>query len=748
MSGLVRYNPPSPPHVIPDLGWDYGQSAAGQTVLSAAAFTRMIRSLWRRKFRFALIFLLLLLPTAYFILRLPASFTADAMLVLRLREPPHIDDLQPAPGAAGLSSESGLNLVRSELQILTSKELAQRVVADMHLDEESAKDSDVSPLQTLTAYIRAKLAPVSQNKPPDSAMRLEEAISAYRKHFTAFNDGKSFVIGVTFTANSPALAKAVLAHHLKLYLADQVTEKEAAIDSVRSWLDVELTQLADKVQNSEQQLQQFRGNHNLLRSGGETIVSHQSDELVAQLGRSRADLLMKQARLQDIQNVSRGSVDAAMLASPVIQRGRDQEAALTARIAELRERYSSDYPTVKSTSAALDATRQSIAGEISRMARAAQNDVNVASANVQGLQQEVNGLNQAAGASELTDLSQAQLQRETDANRQLYNDLLRRSKQFEIQRQVQHEPDARLASQPSASLTPSSTRHLLLLGVSGGAFAVLTAGIILFLDRHHLQSRSLHQIEATCRVFGLTSVPLVRSLRHGRGSFPAQADSRSVFALSLQTLRNSLAFHAGGGQPQAIAFTSALPGEGKTFLAAFYARSLASAGLRVLLIDADLRQSGLAHMFKVKPDVGVESALAGSAGLKDCIRRITGFNFDVLLSETGYENPQDLLGSAAFTRLIDQARTLYDAIIIDTPPIAAVDDALPVAKATDATVLVVRWGETPHEVIRGAVKRLQLGGGRVTGAVLNAVDMGEYQSSSQDLEAYRPLRSSYITYQR
>ena len=223
-----------------------------------------------------------------------------------------------------------------------------------------------------------------------------------------------------------------------------------------------------------------------------------------------------------------------------------------------------------------------------------------------------------------------------------------------------------------------------------------------------------------------------------------------MFALSLQTLRNSLAFYAGGVQPQVVAFTSALPGEGKTFLAAFYAQSLAGSGKKVLLVDGDLRQSRLTELLDIKLDGAIDHASADATDLDldRCVYRVEKGHFDVLLLAKGMANPQTLLGSPAFSRLIDKARNRYDFIIFDTPPIAAVDDALPLAKLADATVLVIRWGQTPQDVVRGTIRRLSLGGGRVTGAVLNAVDMADYQSSSRDLEAFRPLRSSYIRHER
>ncbi len=746
MSDIIRH---TPRFVQPaaDLGWDRNVGNPGPAA-SGISIRDILHALWRRKFRFAAIFAALLLPAAYVIANLPSVYTADAMLVLRMREP-HFEELDSARGPSTLSAEANMDLIRSEIQIFTSKELAKQVVLDMHLDKPADQVDEPSIMQAAIAYLRRVTGWQKPAVASTAEQQLENAVKNYRQQLSAFNDGKSFVISVSYSAKDPIMAKEILADHIRFYLADQIAEKETTLDSVHSWLEVELARLSAEVQASEQQLLQFRGTHNLLRSGGETVASHELDDLVTQLSRARTDLFVKQARLHDIQSVGHGNADTTVLASPTIQKSREQEGELSAKLAELGNMYGADNPKIRSAAAALAAARASVAAEVSRMAKAAQNDVNVASSNVTALQKEVNDLSQAASASELTDLSKAQLQRETDADRQLYGDLLRRSKQIEIQRKVQQEPDARVASTSAASFTPSSPHRTILLAISAGFFAMLSGGVTLFLDRSRFHSRSLLEIEAVCRIPGLTSVPNARSLR-SRRAFPRLPDPRSVFALSLQTLRNSLAFYAGGIQPQVVAFTSALPGEGKTFLAAFYAQSLAESGMKVLLVDGDLRQSRLTELLNIKLDEGIDHVPADSADLNldQCVYRVEKGHFDVLLLARGMANPQTMLGSPAFSRLIDKARGRYDFIIFDTPPIAAVDDALPLAKLADATVLIIRWGQTSHDVVRGTIKRLSLGGGRVTGAVLNAVDMAEYQSSSRDLEAFRPLRSSYIRHER
>ncbi len=748
MPGVTQYLPPAiqPPsgHVgyAADVGWSAGRMSLGQglTVKDIA------RAVWRRKLRIAFFVFVLMVPVTYVIMSLPVSYTAQAMLVLRTGAPT-TDELRAQSVQVQPSVENTMNVIRSEVQILNSETLAERVVQRESLAQPTEQAAP-SLWHEAVAALRARLGIPAKPVVQSPEIRTEEATKAYRSHLSVFNDGKSFVILVSYSAKTPELAKRLLERHLQFYLADQVQEKEIALDSVHNWLESELVRLATKVQDADQRLLEFRGSHNLLRSGGETMASQEMNGLVTQLGQARSDLFQKQARLDDIRKADNGAADSTVLQSPLIQKQRQAEAEAAAKVAELSNKYSPNHPMLRAALATLAAARVSLASETGRMAQAAMHDVEAAQANVAALEHQVANLSQNASASEMSDLSQAQLQRETDADRQLYDDLLRRSKQIEIQRQVQQEPDARLASGPSVSYIPTSPHRTMLFAACSGVALMLSACFTLFLDRRRFQSRSLLAIEAICRLPGLSSVPTTPGLR-SRRSFLRSPDPRSVFALSLQTLRNSLGIYSSGIQPQVVTFTSALPGEGKTTLAAYYAQSLAFPGFKVLLIDGDMRQSRLRDTLKLNGKKGLKELIEDeSLTLSQCVQHVDRGFFDVLSATESVANPQTLLNSTGFTRLVDRARGSYDFIIIDTPPVAAVDDALPIARLSDATVLVIRWCSTPHDVVRGVARRLDLAGARVTGAVLNGVDMSEYKSVSHDLDAYRPIRSSYLRYGR
>ena len=196
------------------------------------------------------------------------------------------------------------------------------------------------------------------------------------------------------------------------------------------------------------------------------------------------------------------------------------------------------------------------------------------------------------------------------------------------------------------------------------------------------------------------------------------AKPKSRAAEAIRTLRNVLAT-PGSGLPRSLAITSALPGDGKTSVALALGRSLAGSGLRVLLIEADLRRGRLA-------------GAAGGSGLADVIEKRCALaqavvddgrsTLRLLPAGQATTAPGDLLSGEAFRRLVTAAAAEHDCVLVDTPPLGAVSDALVVARAVETTLLVVRADSTPRDGVAAAVKELLHADLPIAGVVLNATD--------------------------
>ena len=202
-----------------------------------------------------------------------------------------------------------------------------------------------------------------------------------------------------------------------------------------------------------------------------------------------------------------------------------------------------------------------------------------------------------------------------------------------------------------------------------------------------------------------------------------QTDPMPSRAEAFRQLRTNLQFANIDGNSRCLVVTSAVPGEGKSTSACNLAITMAQAGLRVLLVEADLRRSAVADYLGVEDAVGITSVLIGQADLDDAIQDWGGGLMHVLPGGPMPPNPSELLGSQAMADLLGAARTMYDVVLIDAPPLLPVTDAAVVSTAADGAILVVRHGKTKREQVKRALESLAAVDSRVLGAVLNMAPM-------------------------
>jgi succinoglycan biosynthesis transport protein ExoP len=219
---------------------------------------------------------------------------------------------------------------------------------------------------------------------------------------------------------------------------------------------------------------------------------------------------------------------------------------------------------------------------------------------------------------------------------------------------------------------------------------------------------------------------------------------QSQMAESYRALRTSLLLSNLGAPPKVIMVTSALPQEGKTTTSINCAVVLAQKGIRVLLIDADLRRPSIHKTLGMGPRSGLSNVLTGSATLQQTISRSSILpNLSILPAGTPPPNPAELLASTNMRDVLEELRGQYDHIVVDTPPTLSVTDAVVLSPRADAIVLVIRSGQTTKQALRRSRDVLLQVNAKVSGVLLNAVDL-----SSPDYYYYYEYKSKYSRYYR
>lgn len=197
--------------------------------------------------------------------------------------------------------------------------------------------------------------------------------------------------------------------------------------------------------------------------------------------------------------------------------------------------------------------------------------------------------------------------------------------------------------------------------------------------------------------------------------------ARFAVVEAYKTIRTNLLFLLAQNNGKVLALSSAGANEGKSTTSVNIAITFSQLGGKVLLVDADLRRSSVHKKLKLDNKNGLSNVLVGFSELEDAVEHVSD-SLDVLTAGSLPPNPSELLGSKNFAAFIEKCREVYDYIVIDTPPINVVADALVIAPVTDGLVLVLRDGVTPYDALRHAVDAAEFANINVLGIVMNGVD--------------------------
>ncbi len=270
------------------------------------------------------------------------------------------------------------------------------------------------------------------------------------------------------------------------------------------------------------------------------------------------------------------------------------------------------------------------------------------------------------------------------------------------------------AAQPSGPVSPRPKLSLALGLAVGLAVGLALAALLEALDR---TVKTVAQGETA---FGAPLLAMVPQRREG-GRLVVADDPSAVAGEPYRALRTSVQFLDTDAPVRTILITSATPGDGKTTTAANFALALAASGQSVAVVDLDLRRAALAEVFGLEGQVGVSSVVRRQVPLDDALQQ---WNDGLAVLPAGRPlppNPSEILGSQAISRLLDALTARVDVVVVDSPPALPVTDAVALANAVDAVVLVARHGRTLRSAAAETSRRLQAVGAPVAGFVLNAV---------------------------
>src|SRR6266567_2756914 len=556
------------------------------------------------------------------------------------------------------------------------------------------------------------------------------------------------MVEVSFESRSPDLAARVANTLVNNYIEYDFHKKYDATRQASGWMEQQLDELKAKVEKSQQALVDYERQNVIVNiSDKESVVEQRLADLSRDLTNAEGDRVQKESLYELVQ--SNESQVAFVAQNELLQRLEEKFADLKAQNVDALEQYGPKHPKVERLRSQVDEIQSLIDTERKRVVERLRNDYEAALGREKLLAAAVAKEKADVGALSQLLIQHNLLKREFDTNQQLYDSLLQRLKDATVSAGLRatniHVVD--LARPPKVPVRPQK-----LLNITVGLVVGLILGVTLAFVKEALDNsiKSIEEAERVVNAPALAIVPLERELPHR----PARALTRnngnskpnaaelallkqpsSALAESFRTLLTSVVLSTAPRPPQALLITSTAAGEGKSTTALNLAIALAQRGDSTLIIDADLRRPGIAESLDLVDDQGLASFLTGAHSIEAALKQFPPVpTLWVLPAGPKPPNPAQLLSSSAMESLLKELRQRFKFLVIDSPPVLPVTDAMILSTFVDGVAFVVESGVTARGAVARARKVLENVGARILGLVLNKVDVrhnGHYGYYSQ-----------------
>lgn len=618
----------------------------------------------------------------------------------------------------------------TQFEMLRSRSIAREVVNRLDLvnSPQFAADRNASSLKsTLKGLVTSAPDYGSLTREEMEAIELEKVVDKVVDNLVIEPVINTQFAKVKYESRSPEIAADIVNTVAVVFIDKHREAKNEMTRDASVWLQKRLEDLRAKLQESEEALQSYQAAQGLVDvQGVQSLASQGLNEITTELIQARKEL--KQAEsLRDLVN-SRGYDIAALASLPevlnhgVIQDVKRAEVAAAARVSELSQRYGAMHPKMIAAKQQLGAVQQKLRTEVRQLVSGIENDYEAVQANVLALEKELNQAKLDFRELDRKDTRHNELKREVEANKQLYNAFLTRYKET-TETSGYEGANARLIDKALPPQSPSKPRKLLLIAAAflGSLIGGLGLAFIYEAFNDRIQTASAVENKLGQPILGM--FPKVNS-KNGQwfrlSTFVRGA--HTSFAEAVRTLRTNFVLKHADKPAKVVAITSSVSDEGKTTVAENLALALAQME-NVILVDADLRRPTVGKDFGLAVYMpGLSNLINETNSLAECIYFDERRGIDVLPSGVVPHNPQELLAKESFAELIKTLSEKYDRVIIDTPPVQVVSDALIVGRLVDSLIYVVKANDKSPGFVKTAINRVLAAGIQIDGVVLNLVE--------------------------
>lgn len=531
----------------------------------------------------------------------------------------------------------------------------------------------------------------------------------------------SQLIKISVASTDREMAATIANSIADTYIELDLEERYKMTQKATSWMNVRLVSLKDNLDKSERALQLYREQHNIIDTKGLELGGATS-QLGASLGNLTAARLARAQAQTNLEQVRHAKGTEFTL--PIVQRNPLVAGLMGAvseherKVSELSNRYGNQHPKLLQAQAELKQTKENLRLQVADVVSGFEREYEMARANENVLAGAVAEAKQAIQGSNRKEYELTALDREVKTNRELYDMFMGQLKGTTAVSDMQAVV-ARVVDPAIASDAPVKPNKRMIIGSAFVLSLMLGIAVAIMLEHLDTSVRSAEDAERKLGLPMLAAVPMIEPAAAQSVGLYYRDAPKSLFSEAIKTVRTGILLSGIDHPKKTLVVTSSVPGEGKSTVAINMALAHAQTK-RVLLIDGDMRKPSIAKVLGLdNTHPGLSMLVLGMQKVENCVYKIEGTSLEVLTAGSIPPNPLELLLSDKFNELLVELGETYDTIIIDSPPVQLVSDAVVLASMATGVVFVLKADATPFQLARRAIRALQRGGASMFGIVLN-----------------------------
>jgi capsular exopolysaccharide synthesis family protein len=617
-------------------------------------------------------------------------------------------------------SQQGADYYQTQYQLLRGRNLAEAVVQKLNLQHSS--EFQTGPMMTPWERLERKFLGRAPSPVGSDGIPLSPAAAAFQSRLSIEPVIGSRLVNLRFLAYDPSLAALAVNTLAQLYIEQSLDFRYTTSSEATGWLADRQADQKKKVEEAERALQDYSEREGLVNFEEKQSLAEQKLQTFAQAAmNARTDRITKETLYNQFRTLPTSQLESLPLVagSLSIQQLREHLGELRREQARLSETLGERHPDLIRVNSDIRSNEDKLRSEIQFIERSVESDYRAAlqqeaslAANLETAKREALEVNRKA-------IEFGVLKREVEANQLLYRDLMNRTKQTGLESELKS-TNIRVvekAEPPRVPVAPQRARNYLLSLLIGIALGVGLASLFEQVDN------TMKTPEDIKRHLGMPFLGMVPDVTARSGKILRPSSIAASAAEAYRVLRTNLIFTSAATKGRVLLVSSTNPGEGKTTTITNLAAALAQNGARVLAIDADLRRPTVHQHFGLAKTPGLSDLIVGKCKPSEAVQTTQYKGLHVL--PCGYipPNPAELLGSMAMKDILVGLREHYEWVLIDTPPVLAMADTPVICPLVDGVVLVIAAEVSSRPSITRAIDQIGAVGGKVTGIVLNKVNL-------------------------